>query len=320
MLRLPSASARVVFGSGQGEWHPFFVATERPDDGGPEERHERDGGRESPLPAGAGGASGDAAPQPDDGLPGPEEDLGPILGRWKVGRRHPTVRMIRTRSGARAVQVRLGLGILQMALEGRPDGRRPHGAASLLDWHLARLDAHRAGGGDDGSFSLSSRECDALRDEGVQVYHRYVALFALEEHELVVRDTERNLRMFDLCRDHGASQGDRTVLEQYRPFVLMMRARAAAAIALAAGDDRRALEAIDRSLGEMREHFEGLGQPAAFDRSNEATLLRGMRAALVPRLPTSQRAELEERLRRAVAAENFELAAILRDELRSLED
>jgi protein-arginine kinase activator protein McsA len=40
----------------------------------------------------------------------------------------------------------------------------------------------------------------------------------------------------------------------------------------------------------------------------------------VPRLPTSQRAELEERLRRAVAAENFELAAILRDELRTLEE
>jgi protein-arginine kinase activator protein McsA len=45
-----------------------------------------------------------------------------------------------------------------------------------------------------------------------------------------------------------------------------------------------------------------------------------MRDALVPRLPTSQRSELEDRLRRAVDAENFELAAILRDELRSLED
>jgi hypothetical protein len=57
----------------------------------------------------------------------------------------------------------------------------------------------------------------------------------------------------------------------------------------------------------------------AFERSSEVTLLRGMRDALVPRLPTSKRAELEERLRRAVAAENFELAAILRDELRSME-
>jgi hypothetical protein len=286
---------------------------------GPRGRDADRRGRESPDPPHAGGDA-DAGSPGEAELPGPEEDLSAILGRWRVGRRHATVRMIRTAAGARAIQVRLPLGILQMGLGGRPDGRRPHGADSLLDWHLGRLEAHRAEGGDDGSFVLSSRECSSLRDEGVQVYHRYVALFALEEHELVVRDAERNLRMFDLCRDHGESQGDRTVLEQYRPFVLMMRARAAAALALAAGDDRRALEAIDRSLAEMREHFGRAGQPGAFERSNEATLLRGMRAALVPRLPTSQRAELEERLRRAVAAENFELAAILRDELRSLED
>jgi hypothetical protein len=274
---------------------------EQPDHPAPDgdgEPGPKDRGRESPHPPGAAGKAGGgdgpdgAAPEGDEPLPGPEEDLSAILGRWKVGRRHATVRMIRTASGRRAIQVRLPLGILQMALEGRPDGRRPHGSPTLLEWHLSRLEAHRASGGDDGSFALSSKECAALRDEGVQVYHRYVALFALEEHELVVRDAERNLRMFDLCRDHGESQADRAALEQYRPFVLMMRARAAAAMALAAGDDRRALEAIDRSLADMRAHFDGLGQPSGFDRSNEATLLRGMRAALVPRLPTSQRAEL----------------------------
>ena len=237
-----------------------------------------------------------------------------------MGRSHPTVRLIRTGAGLRAIQVRLELGILQMALEGRPDGRRPHGAESLLAWHEARLAAHRASGAEDGGFVLSSKECESLREEGVQVYHRYVALFALEEFEGVVADTRRNLRMFDLCREFGASQGDRTVLEQYRPFVVMMRARAEAAMALSAGDDRRALDAIDRALAELRAHFDEQGPHGAFERSNEATLLRGMRAALVPRLPTSQRAELEERLRRAVAAENFELAAILRDELRSLEE
>jgi len=70
----------------------------------------------------------------------------------------------------------------------------------------------------------------------------------------------------------------------------------------------------------LRAHFDEHGPADGFEKSNEATLLSGMRAVLVPRLPTSQRAELEERLRRAVAAENFELAAILRDELRTLED
>lgn len=273
-------------------------------------------GRESIGPEGAKGAADGSG----DPIAGPEHDVGAVLGAWKYGRRHPTVRMVRTREGGRAVQVRLELGILQMELEGRPDGRRPHGAESLLAWHLARLEAHRAGGNADEDFRLTGKECEALRDEGVQVYHRYAALFALEEFELVVRDTERNLRMFDLCARHGHSRQDRTVLEQYRPFVVMMRSRARAAIALASGDDRGALVAIDAALAELRAHFDEHGPEDGFEKSNEATLLRGMRAVLVPRLPTSQRAELEERLQRAVAAENFELAAILRDELRALED
>jgi len=250
---------------------------------GPRGRDADRRGRESPDPPHAGGDA-DAGSPGEAELPGPEEDLSAILGRWRVGRRHATVRMIRTAAGARAIQVRLPLGILQMGLGGRPDGRRPHGADSLLDWHLGRLEAHRAEGGDDGSFVLSSRECSSLRDEGVQVYHRYVALFALEEHELVVRDAERNLRMFDLCRDHGASHADRNVLEQYRPFVVMMRARAQAAIALATADARGALAAVDAALAEMRLHFDAHGPHDGFDRSNEANLLRGMRDALVPPL------------------------------------
>jgi len=250
---------------------------------------------------------------------GPEVDLSRILGDWPIGGNRPTVRMVRTASGGRVVQVRLELGILQFALTGRPDGRRPHGADSLLDWHIDRLEVHRLRTGGDDGMQLTSKECAALRDEGVQVYHRYVALFALEEYEAVVRDTGRNLRMFDLCRDFGASQGDRTVLEQFRPFVVMMRARAEAAIGLAGGDARQALLAVERALAELRSHFDDHGPMDGFDQSNEVTLLRGMRDALVPRLPTSQRSELEERLRRAVSAENFELAAILRDELRSLD-
>lgn len=277
------------------------------------------GGRESDLPRDQDGAS-DVGGAADDGSAGPAFDLSHLLRAWPVGGNGPTVRMVRLASGGRALQVRLELGVLQMALEGRPDGRRPHGAASLLDWHSARRDAHRARTGSDDGFELSGKDCEGLREEGVQVYHRYVALFALGEHEAVVRDAMRNLRMFDLCRDHGASHADRTVLEQYRPFVTMMRARAQAAIALAVADARGALAAVDAALAEMRLHFDAHGPHDGFDRSNEANLLRGMRDALVPRLPTSQRSELEERLRRAVDAENFELAAILRDELRALED
>jgi len=41
-----------------------------------------------------------------------------------------------------------------------------------------------------------------------------------------------------------------------------------------------------------------------------------MREALAPKLPVSARAELQSRLKQALESENYELAAILRDELR----
>jgi protein-arginine kinase activator protein McsA len=110
------------------------------------------------------------------------------------------------------------------------------------------------------------------------------------------------------------------VLEQFRPYVIMMRARARAEQALAAGRTKDALAAIDRGLESLRDLFERNGQAEAFEQANEVQLLRGMRDALVPKLPVSQRVELQERLQAALDAENYELAALLRDELRLMGD
>jgi protein-arginine kinase activator protein McsA len=49
-------------------------------------------------------------------------------------------------------------------------------------------------------------------------------------------------------------------------------------------------------------------------------LLLGMRDLLTPKLPASQRIELEDRLQTALANENYELAAILRDEIRQMKN
>ena len=47
-------------------------------------------------------------------------------------------------------------------------------------------------------------------------------------------------------------------------------------------------------------------------------MLEGMRDVLQPQLPSSQRNDLEQRLLAAIESENYELAAILRDELRQM--
>ncbi len=220
--------------------------------------------------------------------------------------------------GRPKVQVRVELGILQLESTGRPDGLRPEGRESLLEWVRERLAAHEQSGGPE-RFVLSSDDCAALREESVQYYHRYVALFVLEDYNGVVRDTTRNLEAFAFCHAYGETQQDREVLEQFRPYVIMMRTRAQAGLAMRGGQSRVALAAIDAGLAEIRVAFEERGTLDRFETANETQVLRGLRDMLIPKLPSSQRKELEERLRAAIAAENYELAAILRDELRMMD-
>jgi hypothetical protein len=136
----------------------------------------------------------------------------------------------------------------------------------------------------------------------------------------VVRDTTRNLRVLDICAEHAAEQDDRVALEQFRPYILMMRARALASHALQNEEAKAALLALDAGLEALRGCFDAQGRAEEFESSSEAQLLTSMRGALTPQLPVSQKAELRQRLQEAIAQENYELAAILRDELKLLRE
>jgi UvrB/uvrC motif len=251
--------------------------------------------------------------------PGSSMDLTSLLTSWHYEPGRINVRRITGEDGRQKVQVRIDLGILQMEAEGRPDGERPHGCESLLDHHAQQLQRYVEANGSPQGFVLSPDECRALREEALQYYHRYVATFALGDYAAVVRDTARNLRLFDLCNAYAAAEDDQATLEQFRAYVITMQTRAKAELALAAGRPKDALAAIDAGLMELRSLFDDPDAEASYETANEVQLLRGMRDALVPKLPTSQRVELQERLRAALDSENYELAAILRDELRMLD-
>lgn len=254
-----------------------------------------------------------------------DEDLTPILHNWPYVSGEVNVRLIQADDARMIIQMRVDLGILQMETTGRPDGTRPDGFDSLLEAVAAALQAHVDEHGDAEGFLLTSEHCRRLREEAIQFYHRYVSLLALEEYEGVMRDTEHNLHIIEFCREFGETEFDQTVMEQLRCNTLMMHARAEASQAVAAKDTRAALEAIDRGLDAIRKAMMESDDPDqeevdAFETSAEVQLLWSMRDALVPKLPVSQRSELHDRLKAALAAENYELAAILRDELRMLRD
>ncbi len=249
-----------------------------------------------------------------------QKDLTGFFREWPHRAGGSNARRLTGDDGRVKIQMRIDpIGVLHMEVDGRPDGTRPEGFESLLEYQIDRLERYTRESQSSAGFVVTPEECRSLREEAVLYYHRYVALFALGDYDNVVRDATRNLRVFEFCRNYASTDQDRAVLALVRPHVIRMRARAAAESGLAERDPRRALAAIDRGLDEIRASLDDIGRGAAYDQTNEVQLLRGMRDALVPKLPASQRVELEERLRAALDSENYELAAILRDELRLLE-
>jgi len=246
------------------------------------------------------------------------QDLSSILRSWPLEPGRINARLITGADDKSKVQVRVELGILQMEIDGRPDGEQPEGCASVLELNRKRLERYESSTGMTTGFALSPEQCRALRREAVQFYHRYVALFALGQYDRVVRDTEHNLAILKLCRDFAAEPEERALLEQFRPQLVTMRARAQAEQAIADHAPKQAMSALDHGLAELKKVFADRGDKESYEKANEVMLLRGMRDALVPKLPASQRVELEERIRAAIDAENYELAAILRDELRMM--
>lgn len=247
-------------------------------------------------------------------------DLTKLLSDWPYESGKINVRQIVGEDGNSKIQLRLDLGIMQMEVTGRPDGIRPHGYESLLEYYESKLDEHANRGGSEDGFTLSEDDCRELRDEAVQYYHRYVCMMVLEDFEAVVRDTSRNLRVIDLCAQHAEAESDRTVLEQFRPYIMMMRARALASQALKDNEPKAAINSIEEGLEALRKHFTDVGEADQFEESNEVKMLKAMRDALTPKLPVSAKTELKQRLQQAIEQENYELAAILRDELKLLKE
>lgn len=248
------------------------------------------------------------------------KDLTKILDDWPYEGGKINVRLIAGDDGEPRIQLRLDLGVLQLRVSGRPDGLRPFGFESLLEYHESRLDDHTEAHGSASGFVLDEDECQELREEGVQYYHRYVCLMVLEDYDGVVRDTTRNLRVLDMCAKYAETEQDRNLMEQFRAYITMMRARALASQALSDNEPKAAVHAIDEGLSALQQYFVETEQGEEYDESSEVQILRGMRDALVPKLPLSQGAELKRRLDDALKQENYELAAILRDELRHMKD
>jgi hypothetical protein len=262
-------------------------------------------------------------------------DISPILNDWPYLPDDITVRVIEGDDGRRKIQLRLDLGVLQMEFDGRPDGRRIHDAASWFEYHQRRQRDHDAANPDGASYVLEPEDCAELLREGVQYYHRYVCFWHLGHYELCARDTERNLRLFAFVRGHARHDRDKLRFDQWRPYVTMMHARAVATPLVELEQWDAAERVLDAGIRGIERFLEEYNQVHQASKVGELTFLRRWKEEIAAKIktlggaadsdtavapsPVDRVAELRAEIESAVADERYEEAALLRDELRSLE-
>src|SRR4051794_23086520 len=202
-------------------------------------------------------------------------DISHLLEHWDYQPGQVVVRKFTGKDGVEKIQLRVDLGLLQMNAEGRPDGKHPLGHASLFDHFQARLYKHLAENeGNDSGFILKAEDCSRLQLEALQYHHRYMCLLQLEDYAGVVRDTERNVAVFDFVSKHAESEELSWSLQQFKPQLLMIQTRAQASESLRTNDYSTAIRQIDEGLAKIREFYREHSRADLVEQSGEMTYLK----------------------------------------------
>ena len=241
-------------------------------------------------------------------------DLNNLLGDWPHEPGQIKVRKIMGNDGLEKIQLRIDLGLIQMDVTGRPDGQRPHDCESLLAYHQKRAGEKER---EQQPYTLNADECAELQQEGIQYYHRYISFFQLNDYEGVIRDTQRNLDLFDFIASHAEREELANALEQFRPYVIMMNTRAKAAIELDRNDFSTAVRLITDGRERIAELYQESGNPEMITKSPEISFLDEWLEEVRAKRPLSKLEIMKKEMESAIASEAYERAAELRDAIRA---
>jgi len=243
------------------------------------------------------------------------QDIDDILKQWPFDPLSVNVRLLESRK-REVLQMRVDMGILQMETEGRPDGNRFQGAPTYFDYLVKKAKGKT-------DFRLNETQCFEVDREFVQFYHRRVCWLQLKEFDRAVRDAEHTLRLMDFCKQYSPDEQWTISHEQYRPFVLYHRTQAAALAWINRQDldpelvseqaAEMAIEEVNLGLERMKNLFQEYDAEEQFEEDELVQRLHEFREGLRDKYQIGS--TLQEQLNQAIADENYELAAHLRDQL-----
>jgi hypothetical protein len=236
-------------------------------------------------------------------------DIDRILRNWPYEPGEISARLVQADDGRDVLQMRVEMGVLQLETSGRPDGTQPGGAETYFDYLAALATQDEAE-----PFVLSAEQCNEADREFMQFYHRRICWLALREFRRAANDADHTLAFMDFVREHSPAEEWTQSHDQYRPFVLFHRTQAAALATLEEAGPRAAMQELNRGLERFHDLFVECEAEDQFDDDDLVRRLHELRDTL--REQYDLQPSLSEQLESAVANEQYELAARLRDQLR----
>ncbi len=247
-------------------------------------------------------------------------DLDYIIVDWPHREDEVSARLVRGSDNVEFLQLRIEMGVMQMRVDGRPDGERYHGLPTAQA-HI-RHELKLAGGG------VAAHDWQELIREIGQFNYRRIAFGGAADGFLAANDAAEAVRMLsgaisdiDFClastemlSDH---RGEAVLLddESLEPTLLFNRGRHAVQRLVAMNRNEAAIDAADDAIAALNDFLAARGVEADERESDPGiTHLRVISQRLRSDLGITK--TLRERMDEAIAAEDFAEAARLRDEMR----
>jgi hypothetical protein len=245
-------------------------------------------------------------------------DLDELMAEWPCAAGESAARMIIGRDGSEQLQLRIDLGVLQMELDGRPDGARHHGMSGALDYVRHELSLN---GG-----SVAPEDWEEVLREWSQYNYRRVALANFVDQRLgqgagpTARPfIVRALRDIEVCLEGLAlltrERGDAGDLTQHHPALIFSRARLRTQLRVLDEQHDEAVEEVILGREELDNLLRDNGLDGT-DRDQDPGIIYLRELERRIREQYGITLTLREKLERAVDSEDFEAAAAIRDELR----